>query len=395
MQDVTVEPDADADAPSDMTGDPDAEDTDPDAPERACWLHTAAGEHHTCAIDNERYLYCWGYNDSGQLGVGTLEPSAVTLRVGSENGWASVAAGWLHTCAIGQTDLRYGRLFCWGLNAHGQLGIGTTEDALAPVQTGTDADWMSVSCGYGHTCGVKEDGRLFCWGLNEDGQLGTGSGANARAPVRVGTDDDWFGVAAGHAHTCAVRSDGLYCWGSNMFGQVGDGTTDRRTRPVLTAGNQDGSWGSVAAGYGHTCAILSLYIPDPNGLLYCWGYNQSGQVGDGTFEDRNEPVRVGDDMDWMTPAAGYGHSCGVKMDGDLFCWGYAEAGRLCSDLSGDQSAPLLVGSGYEWLSVTAGMSHTCAVRYPFQLSCCGYNEYGQIGDGTHENRFFPTRVPCP
>jgi len=395
MPDVTGEPDAAADVPSDAAQDPDGTDAESDVTERACWLHTAAGEHHTCAIDHERHLHCWGYNDSGQLGVGTTEPSAVPLRVGPDDDWASVAAGWLHSCAIRKNgDFYYGRLFCWGLNAHGQLGNGTTEDALAPVQAGTDADWMTVSCGYGHTCAVKEDGRLFCWGLNEDGQLGNGSGSNTATPARVGTDEDWFAVAAGYAHTCGVRSGGLFCWGSSMYGQVGDGTTERRTAPVLTAGVEDGSWGAVAAGYGHTCAVMSLYIPDPNGLLYCWGNNNNGQLGDGTFENRLEPVQAGDDMDWMMPAAGYGHSCGVKMDGRLFCWGYGEAGRLCTETDGDRNVPLQVGTDYGWLSVAAGMSHTCAIGRPFQLSCCGYNEYGQLGDGTHENRFAPTRVPC-
>lgn len=122
--------------------------------------------------------------------------------------------------------------------------------------------------------------------------------------------------------------------------------------------------------------------------------NNSGQLGNGTYETRPEPARAGDDMDWMALAAGYGHTCGVKLGGEMLCWGYVEEGRLCSETVENPAVPTQVTVDSDWLSVTAGMSHTCAIRRPFQLTCCGYNEYGQLGDGTLESRSSPTRVPC-
>jgi alpha-tubulin suppressor-like RCC1 family protein len=141
-------------------------------------VYVTAGGGHTCAIvqgDGSIHpLFCWGNNRAGQLGVGPTPPdSSSFLRVGTDLDWAGASAGGMHTCARKEDRT----LYCWGQNYSGQLGDGSTTGKDLPQQVGTDADWVQISAGQYHTCAVKTDGRLFCWGDNDAGQLGIGSDA--------------------------------------------------------------------------------------------------------------------------------------------------------------------------------------------------------------------------
>jgi alpha-tubulin suppressor-like RCC1 family protein len=138
------------------------------------WQYVEAGGRHTCAgyLNN---LYCWGSNDSGQLGNPTSSavgptPQAISYYLYGFN-WVSVIAGDSHTCAIQEPD----KLFCWGANDAGQLGIGSNQQKADAVEIGVG--WKSVSLGFSHSCGIKNDATLWCWGDNTEGQIGTGTGS--------------------------------------------------------------------------------------------------------------------------------------------------------------------------------------------------------------------------
>ena len=244
---------------------------------------------------------------------------------GRATDWTSVSAGVGHTCAI-KTN---GRLYCWGYDVDGQLGNGGADtEAPFPVQVaGNATNWASVSAGYSHTCAVRTNGRLFCWGRDDHGQVGDGGpNAHRSVPVRVGGATDWLEVAAGWSHTCGRRAPGrLYCWGADDAGQVGNGGpgTSDQPRPVAVLSALS-DWRAVSAGTGHTCARRA------NDHLFCWGWDGSGELGDGAPNNNESiPVEVfGSRSDWATIEIGGEHSCARRRFGRIFCWGHDDQGQL-------------------------------------------------------------------
>jgi alpha-tubulin suppressor-like RCC1 family protein len=195
------------------------------------WSHATAGDSHICATRADRTLWCWGDNIVGQLGLGDTTTRTTPTRVGTATEWAEVSArNGYHTCAT-RTDHT---LWCWGFNSTGQLGLGDTAARTTPTRVGTDADWDQLGAGHRQTCGTRTDHTLWCWGDNTYGQLGLGDTTNRSAPTQVGTSTDWAAISSGARHTCATRTDHtLWCWGDNTYGQLGLGDQAARLAPTL------------------------------------------------------------------------------------------------------------------------------------------------------------------
>ena len=249
---------------------------------------------HTCAINSLGDLYCWGSNEFGYLGDGTDVDRRYPVKIGEDIGpWIDVSAGGAHTCAINSN----GELYCWGTNGRGQFGNGSTVfKSLSPVKVNEDTDWKVVATGGVHTCAIKENGELYCWGGNDNGEVGDGNTcpddwdfcADRYSPVHIAGDYKWSYISIGYQNSAAKREDGLFfVWGKNDYYSLGDGTDLDQSLPV----EMRNKWESVVMGgswnYGlHTCAI------DGQRDLYCWGINLSGQLGIGTTEDSTKPVKV-------------------------------------------------------------------------------------------------------
>jgi alpha-tubulin suppressor-like RCC1 family protein len=360
-------------------------------PSTSRWRSVSAGGRHTCAVKTTGTLWCWGSNNNGELGVGiTIPESLVPVQESTDaSDWATVSAGDLYTCAVKTT----GTLWCWGYNFHGQLGDGTTTDSFVPVQESSHAsDWATVAAGISHTCAVKTTGTLWCWGDNDSGQLGDGTTTDSLVPVQESTDaSDWASVSAGAFHTCAVKTTGtLWCWGSNFSGELGDGTTTDSLVPVQESTHAS-DWASVSAGAFHTCAVKTT------GTLWCWGYNNNGQLGDGTTTNSTAPVQESTDAsDWATVDAGFFYTCAVKTAGTLWCWGRNIAGQLGDGTTTGSLVPVQVSThASDWATVSAGDEHTCAVKATGTLWCWGSNFSGELGDGTTTGSTTPVEVPVP
>ncbi len=188
----------------------------------------AAGGAHTCALRNDGTVYCWGDNWEGQLGDGTTALSRPTpVAVAGLTGATALAAGGSHTCAL-QSD---GTVACWGDNYYGQLGDGTTTSRPTPVAVAGLSGATALAVGGSHTCALRNDGTVACWGANYYGQLGDGTFTDRLTPTAVAGLSGATAIAARGSHTCALLADGTArCWGNNEYGQLGDGTA-RGARP--------------------------------------------------------------------------------------------------------------------------------------------------------------------
>jgi alpha-tubulin suppressor-like RCC1 family protein len=282
----------------------------------------SAGNYHNCALTSAGAVKCWGNNFWGQLGNQAGPYSTVPVAVsGLSSGVADVDAGASLTCALTQT----GAAKCWGWNAYGQLGNGTTTDSTVPVQvTGLSSGVVAISAGGAHACAVTTTGAAKCWGANYYGQLGNGTQTDSAVPVPVsGLSSGVVAITAADGDTCAVTSGGaVKCWGANWDGQLGNGTTDMSLVPVNVSGLASGV-AEVAAASGHSCARTNA------GGVKCWGHNADGELGDGTKENRAVPVAVsGLGSGVVDIATGYAHSCAVTTAGTGKCWGRNFDGQL-------------------------------------------------------------------
>jgi alpha-tubulin suppressor-like RCC1 family protein len=283
------------------------------------------GGTHTCAISGSNALYCWGSNTEGQIGLGSRggffpKPNKIV----STESWFSGAVGDLHTCGL--TSDR--RAYCWGSAELGQLGNGISgvqEFRGSPQEVLGGFNFEMITAGGAHTCALTLSDQAYCWGNGADGQLGNGLTENRSAPDSVIGGLSFQQIDGGGKHTCAVTVDGeAYCWGSNDNGQLGTGDNSDKSEPTLVSGGL--SWATVSAGGSHTCGLTT------GGDAYCWGGNSSGELGDGTQINRKVPTAVAGNIRFASVLAGSAPfttaSCGRATDGIVYCWGFGGSGQV-------------------------------------------------------------------
>jgi len=341
-----------------------------------------AGTGHACVLLGDGTVYCWGANGGGQLGDGTTMARPKPVMVPGLTGVTQISTGSTisnvavngHTCAR-TSD---GKLYCWGRNANGQIGDGTTVDVLSPKAI-LAADVAQVSAGRVHTCARLTSGAVQCWGYNGNGQLGNGTIINSNAPAAPIANLSTKMVAAGATHTCAVLMTGeLNCWGGGASGQLGTGTNANSLVPTLVPASANML--SVDVGYGFTCSV------DAGGVLRCFGDNTFGELGIGPGMNQSSPQVVTDVTNAIGVTCGVhtnsgGHTCALRADGTLFCFGLNNQGQLGVGDIMDKSTPKQVNLP-PVAEVAAGFQFTCARLVNGPVRCWGRNDVSQLGTGT-------------
>ncbi len=316
----------------------------------------------------------------------------------------------------------------WGANNWGQLGDGTTVDKSSPVETVPPiSDAVSVKNGSTHSLALKKNGTVWAWGRNNYGQLGNGTTNNATSPIQVSGLTNVVQIAIGITHSLALDSTyKVYAWGNNNQGQLGDGTTIKKLVPTLVlapAGSTNSVYLNnvirIAAGNSHNLAAVGVVsgggVASFSGVqaIYAWGFNNNGQLGDGTTINRSIPTKatnnggviVGGEMVSLSGdiAAGGYHSLSLNKDGTLNAWGLNGNGQLGDGTTINRLIPTRVinESGVPATTlggvttISAGGSHSLVAKSNSTVRAWGANTYGQLGDGTTVNKNFPITVASP
>lgn len=249
------------------------------------WRSIAAADRHSCGITSGGALYCWGAGGP-QLGLGPSSDITMVTRVGTAVDWVGAFLGSSMSCATAGIE---GRLYCWGSNSTGALA-SIPDGTSTPTQLGTEVGWLRASLGTTHACFLRNDDVIYCAGRNERGQLGH-VGPDSSTLTAVSGGHHWSRVTAGHEVSCGIRLDGgLMCWGTNTVGQLGFGSAApiSSSAPLSVVHPTSRAFVEVATNEraSHVCAI------DDEGHLFCWGGNDSGQLGVGDTFLRYAPTRV-------------------------------------------------------------------------------------------------------
>ena len=362
-------------------------------------IAVSGGQDHSLALKGDGTVWSWGNNFYGQLGDGTTEKSSLPERIAGLSSISAISAGDSFSLAL-KDD---GTVWAWGRNNHGQLTIEPVDSAPhpAPVQVKANPTTFltgiqAVAAGGTHALALLTNGDVKAWGNNTSGQLGIyWTFANQVYPtfvVRLPDPDppppspvkltDIYKIAAGGNHSLAINNsqDILWAWGSDDNGQLGDGLPELNQYTAVIAMSLSGEneyLSDVSGGIDHTLARVNL-VEKP----WVFGDNYWGQLGDGTKDDRADEYRLSTPAYTIKVAGGEQHSLSLTRDnGSVWAWGRNGSGQLGDGTKTERLTPNQIPGLSDFTEIAAGRFHSLALKSDGTVWTWGSNEHGQIGDG--------------
>ena len=325
------------------------------------WTQVSASVFHSLGVTSAGVAYGWGRGNNGAIGDNTNNnrSSPVTV-VGGITTWTQVSAGQEHSLGLTSAGVAY----AWGDNGSGRLGDGTTTTRSSPVSVvGGFSPWSKISAGGTFSHGITSAGVAYGWGAGGYGRLGDNTTAAKSSPVSVVGGLIWSQISDGINYCLGVTTSGVaYGWGIGNFRQLGTNSTSDASSPVSVIGGFT-NWSQVSANPGQSTTCHSLGLRS-SGLAYGWGWNAAGQLGDNTGSYRGSPATfAGGITNWSQVSAGGAHSLGRTTAGIIYGWGNNQEGRLGDNTTTSRSSPVIVVGGITaWSQVSAGDIHSLAIR---------------------------------
>ena len=366
-----------------------------------------ASNGYTCAVLDNNEMKCWGKAENGSLGNGDGQQNQYTpvgVNELNENNCCfadieETSPDGDHSCALSN-----GSVYCWGLDTAGQIGHGHIScfgACLNPHGPSVlNRNVVTFTTGLRHTCAIADDSTTWCWGENAFGPLGVGDndGRNAPAQVLLPAGATPISINAGGHTTCVVLDNGTgLCWGKSDYGHLGDGTYNNRNEPTpISILPSNRSLVAMDLGAGHACGILD------DGTAHCWGNNtfssgeSGGRLGDGSTQSSRFPRSVSLPLGKTAISidVGVDHTCAILDDSSAACWGLNEEGQLGDGTTDNSTTPVGVSVpvGLTFGEISAGLAHTCAVATNASVYCWGHHEEGALGLGEDVDSDVPAYV---
>ena len=333
----------------------------------------------TLALDKYGRVWSWGYNDVGQLGNNAVTSQRTPVSVlGAVKTFCEISNGVNQAFALAID--KNGRAWAWGVNGNGQLGNNTVISQRTPVSVlGAVKTFCKVSVGGFHSLAIDKNGRLWAWGNNSNGQLGNNTSANSVCtPVSVlGAVKTFCHIAGGNSQSVAIDKNGqAWGWGFNGSGQTGDGSATDRLTPVSVQG-QKKTFCKIASGNGVTLSI------DNYGRLWAWGFNGNAQIGDDSTIPKRTPTRVCNTRTFCEVRGANTHVLAIEKNGQVWAWGTNTSGQLGNFYISSVLTPVSVaGAVKTFCQINAQNTHSIALDKNGKIWTWGRNDVGQLGIGS-------------
>jgi alpha-tubulin suppressor-like RCC1 family protein len=350
------------------------------------YISLAATTQSSCGIKDDGTLRCWGDNTLGELNTAGAQASSSTPVASSDGSrWISLIAGNSMFCGVQSS----GTAFCWGSNNSDQLGVGDSINrsssaaiSMSNVTSPTLIKFKKIVVGDVTSCAISSTQDLWCWGNGvTTGELGVGARIFMKtSPLHVGSSK-WMDVAMASNHACAINDAyEVYCWGRNAAYELGIASGDNVARYTPTKINGTRKYLSIAVAANSSCAAAT------DGQLVCWGSDagsNSGNLASGAYTALQIPTASNDTTNqYVKVAGGDFHVCGVTVDGSARCWGRNTSGQLGNGGTTNQPSPANFDSSTRYVTIAAGAIHSCGVTAAGVVRCFGAGANGQMGNGT-------------